>query len=81
MQGCTLEGALHCYYHEPSEFKKLCAFISGKHKRHVVFLGGLTDGLMACGYLTTLAKDLDAMGFSRKNSIALLSACRPWLLP
>ncbi|CAG9465134.1 unnamed protein product [Pedinophyceae sp. YPF-701] len=39
-------------------------FVTGTHKRHVVMVGGLGDGMLACSYVPPLAKKLDAMGWS-----------------
>jgi len=40
------------------------AFKSGKHKRHLIFVGGLTDGLLATRWIEPLAEKLDAAGWS-----------------
>eukprot|EP00242_Pyramimonas_sp_CCMP2087_P018496 CAMPEP_0198206616 /NCGR_PEP_ID=MMETSP1445-20131203/10175_1 /TAXON_ID=36898 /ORGANISM="Pyramimonas sp., Strain CCMP2087" /LENGTH=269 /DNA_ID=CAMNT_0043879389 /DNA_START=168 /DNA_END=977 /DNA_ORIENTATION=+ len=40
------------------------AFQTGSHKRHCIFVGGLTDGLLATKYIEPLAESLDAAGWS-----------------
>ena len=40
------------------------AFVTGKHPRHLVLVGGLTDGLLAVPYTQTLAKHLDSLQVS-----------------
>lgn len=49
------------------------AFMSGRHPRHVVLVGGLTDGLLFAGYCHPLAARLHAAGWSLVQ--ALLSSC------
>ncbi|KAI3436620.1 hypothetical protein D9Q98_006037 [Chlorella vulgaris] len=48
------------------------AFISGRHTRHVVLVGGLTDGLLFAGYCRPLAARLIGAGWSLVQ--ALLSS-------
>ena len=40
------------------------AFISGSHKRHVLLIAGLTEGLMSIAYAQPLASALDSIGWS-----------------
>jgi hypothetical protein len=47
--------------------------MSGRHPRHVVLVGGLTDGLLFAGYCRPLAQRLEAQRWSLVQ--ALLSSC------
>lgn len=40
------------------------AFVSGAHRKHLIFIGGLTDGLFGCRYLESLAETADRLGYS-----------------
>jgi len=55
-----LEGTIFTYY--PS--RRLAAFQSGNHLDAVVFIGGLTDGILAQGYLSGLASALTKISYS-----------------
>lgn len=46
------------------EFVKRVGFKTGSHKRHVVLIGGLSDGLLPVPYTTQLAEALEARGWS-----------------
>jgi hypothetical protein len=46
--------------------------MSGRHRRHIVLVGGLTDGLLFAAYCRPLAAKLDAAGWSLVQ--ALLSS-------
>lgn len=48
------------------------AFQTAEHEKHVIFVGGLTDGLFACKYVEQLAQELDGAGWSLVQ--ALLSS-------
>lgn len=59
---CTvpLQGLLFRYGPAPANV----AFMTAQHKRHVVIIGGLTDGLLACKWVPPLAQRLDHAGWS-----------------
>eukprot|EP00803_Ostreobium_quekettii_P001668 evm.model.scf_2612.2 EVM.evm.TU.scf_2612.2 scf_2612:17594-20865(-) len=55
-----LQGALFRYGDKSAQV----AFQSGSHGRHVVLVGGLTDGLLFAPYAEGLARALDGIGWS-----------------
>lgn len=59
----AMEGTLFAYYRD--EYVHRVAFRSGNpaHKKHVVLVGGLGDGLLPVPYTKTLAEALDARGW------------------
>lgn len=62
----TLTGSLFRYKH-PSWPAPLQAFESPavhEHRNFCVYVGGLTDGLLACGYVEALGAELDRRGWA-----------------
>ena len=50
-----------------------------QHKRFCVYVGGLTDGLLACSYVEVLGPVLDERGWALVQPSDLI-ACRLWML-
>lgn len=53
------------------------AFLTARHKRHVVFVGGLTDGLLAVQWVSRLAERLDGLQWSLVQPL-LSSSYNQW---
>lgn len=53
------------------------AFKSGSHPRHFIFVGGLTDGLLATKYIPLLAQGLEQQRFSLVQTL-LSSSHQGW---
>jgi hypothetical protein len=59
-----LEGTLFRYRTSPGSLQAFESPIMHGHKRFVIYIGGLTDGLLACAYVEALAAMCDDKGWA-----------------
>jgi hypothetical protein len=59
-----MEGTLFRYRTSPGSLQAFMSPAEHAHARYVIYLGGLTDGLLACGYVEELAAECDRKGWA-----------------
>jgi len=60
----ALEGSLFRYKFSPGALQAFESPVNHGHKRFVIYMGGLTDGLLACSYVEKLAAACDEKGWA-----------------
>ena len=59
-----MEGTLFHYRTSPGSLQAFMSPAEHSHSRYVIYLGGLTDGLLACSYVEQLAAECDRKGWA-----------------
>ena len=59
-----MEGTLFRYRTSPGSLQAFMSPAEHAHTRYVIYLGGLTDGLLACSYVEELAAECDRKGWA-----------------
>jgi predicted alpha/beta-fold hydrolase len=59
-----MEGTLFRYRTSPGSLQAFMSPAEHAHARYVIYLGGLTDGLLACSYVEELAAECDRKGWA-----------------
>ena len=59
-----MEGTLFRYRTSPGSLQAFMSPAEHPHARYVIYLGGLTDGLLACSYVEELAAECDRKGWA-----------------
>ena len=60
----AMEGTLFRYRTSPGSLQAFMSPAEHAHARYVIYLGGLTDGLLACSYVEELAAECDRKGWA-----------------